>query len=309
MIEAVGLTKKFGKALAVDHVSLSVAAGEVLGLLGPNGAGKTTTIRMLSAILQPTSGYARIAGYDTICEAQTVRRLIGLLTEFSGLYPRMTALDYLRFFGELHHLPPQTIRSRSMELLERFELAEARNKPVSAYSRGMKQKLALIRAMLHCPPVLFLDEPTSALDPHSARLVREAISDLRREQRAIILCTHNLAEAEHLADRLAIIRQGRIMAQGTVSELKQHLLGDPVIELRLGAPLNGLADRLAGRLNIVACGPTWLRYTVPDPDRFNPLFLTELVQRRIPVVALAEVPRNLEEVYLSLEPNGYGGRI
>lgn len=300
MIEAVNLTKEFGKFTAVDRISLKVAEGEVIVLLGPNGAGKTTTVRMLGAILQPSQGYARIAGYDTVKQAQAVRGMIGLLTEFSGLYPRMTGLDYLRFFGELQGLPANVIRQRSADLLERFELAEAGNRPVGTYSKGMKQKLALVRTMLHHPPVLFLDEPTSALDPDGARLVREAIGELRRDKRAIILCTHNLAETEQLADRIAVIKRGRVVAQGTVAELKQLLPGDPVMELQFTVPINGLLAALETRATIVASGQNWFRYTVPDPLQFNPLLLTELAQHHMAPVTLSEVTRSLEEVYLSL---------
>jgi ABC-2 type transport system ATP-binding protein len=300
MIEAVNLTKEFGEFTAVGDVSLNVSEGEVLALLGPNGAGKTTTVRMLGAILKPTRGQARIAGHDTVTEAKAVRRLIGLLTEFPGLYLRMNGLDYLRFFGELQGMPGPIIRQRSEELVQRFELWEARHKQVGTYSKGMKQKLTLVRAMLHDPLVLFLDEPTSAMDPHSAKLVRDSIANLRREKRTIVLCTHNLAEAEQLADRIAIVRRGQIIAQGTPMELKQRLLGDPLMEIRLAAPLNGLVGHLEKRVNIVAHGQDWLRYTVPDPSQFNPLLLTELAHQNIPIITLSEVSRSLEEVYLRI---------
>ena len=304
MIEAVDLTKEFGNFTAVQDVSLDVAEGEVLALLGPNGAGKTTTVRMLGSILKPTCGYARIAGYDTVTEAKQVRHLIGLLTEFPGLYLRMKGLDYLRFFGELQGMPRNLIRRRSEELLQRFQLWGAHNKQVGQYSKGMKQKLTLVRAMLHDPQVLFLDEPTSAMDPHSAKLVRDAIADLRREQRTIVLCTHNLAEAEQLADRIAIVSQGRIIAQGHTGELKKRLLGDPIMEIRLAAPLNGLVGNLAEQATVVGCGQDWVRYAVPNPDQFNPWLLAELARHNVPVVTLSEVPRSLEEVYLQIVETG-----
>jgi ABC-2 type transport system ATP-binding protein len=300
MIEAVNLTKEFGEFTAVRDVSLHVREGEVLALLGPNGAGKTTTVRMLSAILKPTRGQARIAGHDTVEEAKAVRRLIGLLTEFPGLYLRMKGLAYLSFFGELQGMPAPIIRQRSEELLQRFELWEARDKTVGTYSKGMKQKLTLVRAMLHDPLVLFLDEPTSAMDPHSAKLVRDSIGGLRRDKRTIVLCTHNLAEAEQLADRIAIVRRGQIIAQGTPAELKQRLLGDPLMEIRLATPLNGLVNHLESRVNIIAHGQDWIRYTVPDPSQFNPLLLNELAHQNIPIITLSEVSRSLEEVYLRI---------
>jgi ABC-2 type transport system ATP-binding protein len=304
MIEAVDLTKKFGEFVAVKNISLNVFEGEVLALLGPNGAGKTTTVRILGSILKPTEGYARIAGYDTVKEAKAVRRVIGLLTEFPGLYLRMKGLEYLRFFGELQGMTADMIQKRSEELLKRFELWAVCDKQVGKYSKGMKQKLTLVRAMLHDPQVLFLDEPTSAMDPQSAKLVRDAIANLRQEKRTIIICTHNLAEAEQLADRIAIIRQGQIIAQGTPLELKQRLLGDPLMEIRLAGSLNGLVDRLADRVNVVAAGEDWIRYTVPDPAEFNPCLLTELTQQNIPVVTLSEVPRGLEEIYLRIVETG-----
>lgn len=306
MIETVDLTKEFGEFVAVRNISLDVSEGEVLALLGPNGAGKTTTVRILGAILKPTRGYARIAGYDTVKEAKSVRRLIGLLTEFPGLYLRMKGLDYLHFFGELQGMPKDLIQSRSKELLKRFQLWDAHNKQLGQYSKGMKQKLTLVRAMLHDPQVLFLDEPTSAMDPHSAKLVRDAIAGLRKERRTIVLCTHNLAEAEQLADRIAIISQGQIIAQGTPAELKHRLLGDPLMEIRMAGPLNGLVSQLADQINVVEYGEDWIRYTVSNPAQFNPWLLSQLAQQQIPVVTLSEVPRSLEEVYLRIVENNHG---
>ena len=301
MIEAVNLTKEFGDFLAVDKVSVAVPEGEVLAFLGPNGAGKTTTVRMLGSILKPSGGSARVAGFDTVTQAQQVRQVIGLLTEFPGLYMRMKGLEYLRFFGELQGMPVDLIRQRSEELLRRFELWEAHDKQVGKYSKGMKQKLTLVRAMLHDPLVLFLDEPTSAMDPHSAKLVRDAIAELRRDRRTVVLCTHNLTEAEHLADRIAIIRRGQIIAQGTPQQLKQRLLGDPLMEIRLAQPImNGLVGFLGEKVTVVAHGDNWVRYTVADPHQFNPYLLQHLSRHDTPVVTLSEVSRSLEEVYLRI---------
>ncbi|MBN1218202.1 MAG: ABC transporter ATP-binding protein [Anaerolineae bacterium] len=304
MIEAVSLTKQFGDFVAVKDISLNVSEGEVLALLGPNGAGKTTTVRILGSILKPTSGRARIAGFDTVTQAKAVRRVIGLLTEFPGLYLRMKGLDYLRFFGELQGMSGEMIQQRSEELLRRFELWHAHDMQVGKYSKGMKQKLTLVRAMLHDPQVLFLDEPTSAMDPQSAKLVRDSIAGLRREKRTIVICTHNLAEAEQLADRIAIVHQGQIIGQGTPVELKARLLGDPIMEIRLAHSLNGLVDKLDKRVKVVAAGEDWIRYTVPNPAEFNPRLLNELAQQDVPVVTLSEVPRSLEEIYLRIVETG-----
>src|SRR5690349_15248263 len=233
MIESQGLTKRFDDFPAVTDITFSVRAGEVMALLGPNGAGKTTTVRMLTSILRPTAGQARVAGYDVVTQAPQVRRSVGVLTEHHGLYMRMRSEEYLSFFGELYGLNAAECRARAAALLDRFGMREAVGKRLGEYSKGMRQKLALIRAMLHDPPVLLLDEPTSAMDPLSARLVRDAIAGLRSEQRAVILCTHNLTEAEQLADHIAVIRRGRLIAYGTPAELKRQWLGPALFELRL----------------------------------------------------------------------------
>lgn len=205
MIEAEDLSKKFDEFLAVDKVSLKVGQGEILVLLGPNGAGKTTTVRMLTSILRPTTGWAKVAGYDVVASPDKVRSSVGVLTEHHGLYGRMNADEYLVFFGSLYGLPASKSRKRSAEFMERFGL-EVGKKRLSEFSKGMRQKLALIRALLHEPPVILLDEPTSAMDPESAFTVREAIRELRSTDRTIVLCTHNLKEAEELADQIAIIK-------------------------------------------------------------------------------------------------------
>ena len=212
LIEAVDLTKQFDDLVAVDSLTFTVNEGEILALLGPNGAGKTTTVRMLSSILKPTAGYARIAGYDVAQNPRAVRHLVGHLTEFPGLYLRMRPFEYLEFFGELHGMSHEDSHARAEELMKQFEIWDARARRLGEYSKGMRQRMALIRAMLHNPRVLFLDEPTSAMDPHSAKQVRDAIATLRGSGHTIILCTHNLYEAETLADHIAIIRRGKLIA-------------------------------------------------------------------------------------------------
>jgi ABC-2 type transport system ATP-binding protein len=212
----------------------------------------------------------------------------------------MRSEEYLDFFGELYGLSPSLRRDRAAQLLDRFGMREATGKRLGEYSKGMRQKLALIRAMLHDPPVLLLDEPTSAMDPHSARLVRDAIAQLRTERRAIILCTHNLTEAEQLADHIAIIRRGEIIARGTPARLKRDLLGPALMELRFAAPLNGVAPALSDQVEVVEAGSDWLRYRVTEPAVTNPLLLQRLAAQHVPVVTLAEVPRSLEDVYLQV---------
>ena len=300
LIRTERLTKKFGEFVAVSEVTLAVEAGEIVALLGPNGAGKTTTVRMLASILKPTSGTATIAGYDVVNDARRVRGIVGLLTEFPGLYHRMPATDYLHFFGELQGLSRPERESRIEELMRRFGMWEARNQRLGQYSKGMRQKIALIRGLIHDPQILFLDEPTSAMDPHSAKMVRDAITDLRSSRRAIILCTHNLVEAEGLADRIAIIKEGRIVALGTPLELKMRLLGNPLLEVRLGESLDGLLPSIENLVAIEEKGETWFRYRTNSPGEINPLLVHRLTEEGASLITLSEVPRSLEDVYLRI---------
>lgn len=300
MIEVVKLTKHFGTFQAVRSLDLHVESGEVVALLGPNGAGKTTTVRMLSAILKPTSGQARISGYDVVQDALQVRRSVGLLTEFPGLYQRMRPLEYLLFFCELQQVDALTGRQRGEALLRQFGLWEARNKPLDSFSKGMKQKVSLIRALIHNPPVLYLDEPTTAMDPHSARTVRDAIAELRAARRTILLTTHNLTEAEELADRIVIIRDGAIIAAGTRAQLTRSLLGEPLWELRLGIPAEFGLPVIADLVQAETQGTDWIRFRCSNPHERNPALIARLAQAGIPVLALAELRRSLEDVYLSI---------
>lgn len=298
MIQTQDLSKRFDDFLAVDGVTLELGAGQVLALLGPNGAGKTTTLRMLTSILRPSSGWARVAGWDIATQPAQVRASVGVLTEQHGLYGRMRGDYYLDFFGQVYGLSPQLRRQRIQHLLDQFGLAQDAQRRIAEYSKGMRQKLALARALLHEPPVLLLDEPSSAMDPESARLVRDAIQDLRSAERAIIICTHNLAEAEELADQIAIIRRGRIIARGTPEALKESLLGPLEFELRLAVATNGSRPALPPAVEITALGEDWLRFRTTDPVHDNPQVLQALLAHGLPVISLQEVPRSLEQVYL-----------
>ncbi|MCJ7512338.1 MAG: ABC transporter ATP-binding protein [Anaerolineales bacterium] len=300
LIECDGLSKRFGSLIAVDDVSFRVEAGEVMALLGPNGAGKTTTLRMVASILTPSSGRAAVNGFDTVTQPDQVRRSVGLLTEHHGLYTRMRAEEYLAFFGRAYGLTESEIASRASELLSRLDLEDSRSRRLGEFSKGMRQKLALARALLHDPRVLLLDEPTSAMDPASARLVRDAIRALRGGERAVVVSTHNLAEAEMLADRIAIIRRGQLIEQGTPTDLKERVLGCAVMELRLTQPLDGHARVLPRQVRLLDSGDRWLRYETDDPVRDNPALLRSLAQAGASVLSLGEQPRSLEEVYLKV---------
>lgn len=304
--------KSFGDFVAVQNISLTVAEGNLMALLGPNGAGKTTTVRMLASILRPSHGHATIAGFDSIDDAEQVRARVGLLTEQPGLYGRMNAVDYLDFFGALQKVDKPVRHKRARALLERFGLWEYRNRPIGTFSKGMRQKVSLCRAVIHDPQIVFLDEPTSALDPSGAKAVRDYIVELKARGRTIIVCSHNLSEVEALADHIAIIKHGRIVAEGSVEELKRRLLGPPLYELHLATPLpDGWAvfdgfvpTEAASPLAIATTGASWIRYATETPEQTNPLLLRTLIAQGAAIVSLAEVPRSLESVYLSIVDEG-----
>ena len=306
MIETEDLTKSFDGFLAVDRINLSVSPGEVLVLLGPNGAGKTTSVRMLNSILRPTSGHARVAGFDVVKDATKVRAIVGVLTEQHGFYGRMNAEEYLLFFGELYGVPKIECLKRIKPLLLNFGLDEHRKKRLGEYSKGMKQKLALIRALINYPPVLLLDEPTSAMDPESARTVRNAILSLRSDDRTIILCTHNLNEAEELADKIAIIREGKIILSDYLVEVKKSLLGNPIFEASFNEDLNGWTPDLPDGVLITKIESRKIIFEVLNPSQSNPAFIRNLSNKH-PLLSFQERPRKLEDAYmeaLELEVNG-----
>jgi len=300
MIETSDLSKRFNDFWAVDGLDLTVKPGQVLALLGQNGAGKTTTVRMLSALLMPTRGTARIAGYDVSLQHAEVRASVGVLTEQHGLYVRMTGVEYLDFFGQLHHLGDRQRAGRIAYLLDYFGLAAVSSRRIGEYSKGMRQKLALARALIHEPPVLLLDEPTSAMDPESARLVRDEIARLRSANRTIVICTHNLAEAETLADIVAIIYRGRILVQGTLEELRRMVLGIAEFEARFSVAWSADTLDVPNGVTLTQRNDSALRFSVEDPRSSNPRLMQRLASMRAPLVAFQEVPRTLESVYLKV---------
>ena len=300
MIHAERLRKVFEGTVAVEEVSLEVGPGEIVALLGPNGAGKTTTVRMLAALLRPTGGWAQVAGFDVVRHPQEVRRRVGLLTELPGLYPRMTGREFLAFFADLYEVPRSLLQQRLEPWLGPLGLREALDRRIATYSKGMRQKLALLRAFLQHPPVLLLDEPTSAMDPESAWVVREMIRRLAEDGAAVLLCTHNLHEAEALAHRIVVLHRGRVRVAGSPTDLRRRLLGPPVYEVRFAGPLEITPEALPSSVTVVEVSPGRLRYQVQDPERENPALLAALLDRGIPVVALSEIPRSLEEVYLRI---------
>lgn len=310
MIKTERLTKRFDDFTAVNDLSIEIQSGQLLALLGPNGAGKTTTVRMLSAILKPTSGKAYVNGRDVVEEADLVRRDIGLLTEQPGLYTRSTGLEYLQFFGSFYGLDKLESGRRAIQLFQQFGMANDEHRRIGEYSKGMRQKVGLIRAMIHDPSVLLLDEPTSAMDPHSAKLVRDAIAQLRDNKRTIIVCTHNLAEAELLADIIAIIGRGRIIISGKPTDLKRQLLGKRRYELQLDKNVNGRLDGIYSLVEVESVERSTICYRTENPLLINPQLVRHLTSLGLGIVSVTELSASLEQVYLQVvedeKPQGSG---
>lgn len=316
MIEARNLTRRFGDFTAVSQVSLSVPAGSVLALLGQNGAGKTTTVRMLSALLAPTEGEASIGGYDVRKNPEAVRACVGLVTDVPGLFEQMRVPAYLDFFGSIYGMPAAARARRISELIEFFELTAHTQEKMVGFSKGMKQKVALARALIHEPTVLFLDEPTSGLDPIAARSVRELILGLKQTHRAIILCTHDLDEAERLADTVAIMRQGQIVAHDTPAALRAQFSDETVVRIEFVQPCPLSLDLLATIEGIhapqfsIAQGSgaenTLFTYRTACPAQLNPPLLARLVAAGALIVSVTCETTSLEEVYTLAIHEGNG---
>ena len=249
-IEVVNLTKKYGNLTAVDGIDFRVAKGEFFGLLGPNGAGKTTTIRMLTGLTKPSSGTAKVAGRDCTREALAVKQRIGVVSEVSNLYNEMSAWENLMFIGELYGVDNLTREARARQLLEAFQLYDRRKDRLFGYSKGMKRRVRIAAALLHSPEVIFLDEPTSGLDVQSSRLIRSIIRELNREDVTVFLTTHYIDEADQLCDRVAIIRQGKIVVEGAPEKLKSSLQGEHILEVALDRDASGLELFLGSRPDV-----------------------------------------------------------
>jgi len=302
MISIEGLTKQFDETTAVDNLELEIHPGEVFGFLGPNGAGKTTTLRMLSALISPTSGTAQVAGFRLGEDDQALRRNVGILTETPGLYDRLSAERNLSFFAALYDV--EDIAARVERYLKLLGLWERRSEPAGTFSRGMRQKLAIARAMLHEPPVLFLDEPTTGLDPEASRLVREFIEGLKGEGRTIILNTHNLDEAERLCDRIGVLNT-HLMAVDTPAALRRDVFGRKVV-IHLAEVLPEYEETISKFpfVDAVEGKDARLIVTLDDPETQNPALVAALVNAGAQVQFVGEIRKSLEDVYLHLVGNG-----
>jgi daunorubicin resistance ABC transporter ATP-binding subunit len=283
-IRVEGLTKRFGSVVALDGIDFEVATGTVFGLLGPNGAGKTTAVRVLTTILPPDGGRAEILGHDVVREPEAVRYRIGLAGQFAAVDPNLTGRENLRLVGRLAQMPRGSIGPRAAELLERFELSDAADRPVRTYSGGMRRRLDVAAALVGRPPVLLLDEPTTGLDLRSRNSLWEMIRELVTEGTTVLLTTQYLEEADRLASRVAVVDVGRVIAQGRPSDLKAQL-GSTVIEIGMGE--EAAAVRAQGVLSGVAAG---------DPEREGSIIR----------LASADGPKVLMGVLRSLDAAGLG---
>jgi ABC-2 type transport system ATP-binding protein len=306
-IETVGLTRRFGNLLAVDELTLSIPAGKVFGFLGPNGAGKTTTVRMLTALIAPTGGMACVAGHRLGENDEALRRSVGILTETPGLYDRLSAQQNLVFFAQMYDLDHRKARMQTERYLRMLGLWERRDDPVGGFSRGMRQKLAIARALLHEPAVVFLDEPTVGLDPEASKIVRDFVRELRAEGRTIFLTTHNLADADELCDLVGIF-QGRLLRLDTQANLRAELFGQGTRVVVAGdaALWVPVARALPFAHGASASGHT-LTVTLDDPDEQNPALVTALVSAGAAIRFVEPMDHTLEEIYLELLSEGRGG--
>ena len=305
VIQISSLSRRFGETYAVTNLTLDVQAGEIFGFLGHNGAGKTTTVRLLNGVLERTSGKVIMLGQDPQLDGSSVRAQTGVLTETPSLDERLTARENLSFYAELYDVPRTDAKGRVDSMLAEFELAERADEKVGGYSKGMKQRLALARALLHKPKVLFLDEPTAALDPVAARHVHQLVETLaRREGCTVFLCTHNLVEAQKLCDRVAVMEHGRLVALGTPADLTRQYVKRLDVDLEVDPVQTEAAMHIIRQYPRLLIEPPkeekgMVTMTVAGRDTV-PELLTILVQNGVRVYRLAPQEADLEEVYFAL---------
>jgi ABC-2 type transport system ATP-binding protein len=302
-IEINQLTRAFGSLVAVDDLTLAIPEGTVFGFLGPNGAGKTTTVRLLSALIAPTRGSATVAGYRLGEQNEAIRQSIGILTETPGLYDRLSAWQNLMFFAQLYDLSAERAASQVERYLRLLELWERRGDRVGSFSKGMRQKLAIARALLHEPKIIFLDEPTAGLDPEAARVVRDFIKELRAEGRTIFLTTHNLPEADELCDLIGVFRS-RLLRLGAPANLRTSMFGMGTQVRVIGDATHWIETvRVLPFVHDAHAEDGVLSVSLDHPDEQNPALVQALVNAGAQIRAVEPISHSLEEVYLELVEN------
>ncbi|MFQ5883804.1 MAG: ATP-binding cassette domain-containing protein [Thermoplasmata archaeon] len=302
MIRTENLTRTFGEVVAVEGLTLEVDEGEVFGFIGPNGAGKTTTTRMLCCLINPTYGTAFIKGNEIGKEpdALNIRQIVGLLPEAPGLYERLSSYKNLDFFAQLYDVPAVKRKERIKELLEMLGMWKRRDEPVNTFSKGMKQKIAISRALVHDPEILFLDEPTAGLDPRAAKTVRDFLSELKQEGRTIFLNTHNLVEAERLCDKVGVINT-KLIAIGSPKELKERFWGrTTVVTLKKLSPNVVAAVKALPFAKNVRTEDDSLLIDLTKPEDENSAVAEAIIRSGGEIQFMSELKHTLEEVYLEL---------
>jgi len=311
-IEVQGLRKQFGEVVALNGLDLDVPAGTVFGLLGPNGAGKTTLVRILSTLLKPSAGRAAVLGHDVVAEPLAVRRRIGLAGQSAAVDEELTGPENLEMVGRLYRMPRADARKRADELLARFRLIDAGNRRVATYSGGMRRRLDLAAGLIARPPVVLLDEPTTGLDPRSRQELWGVVDELRAEGTTVLLTTQHLDEADRLAQRIAIVDQGRVVAEGTAPQLKATI-GDNVLSVRLADPADidyassALADLAAGERPRVDVVDGDIRLAVADAGA-SAEAVRRLDAQRVPIVAVELQQPSLDDVFLTLTSHRQTGQ-
>ena len=316
VIETKGLTKRYGRLTAVDQLDLVVQQGAVFGFVGPNGAGKTTTMRILSTLLRPTAGEAWVAGHSVVAERRDVRRAVGYMPDFFGVYGDMKVWEYLDFFAACYDIPADTRRRLADDLLELVDLAHRREDYVDALSRGMKQRLCLARALAHDPHVLILDEPASGLDPRARVEIRELLRELRDMGKTIFVSSHILSEIQEVCTHIGIIEEGCLVAVGTMEEMRRRIQAQRVVNLGLikegtgdistGRTVEEAQVWLAGRPRVsevepvAANGEGDLQFTFAGDDQALAQLLSDVVRAGFPVVTFRERTGDLEDVFMRL---------
>ncbi len=306
VIEADGLAKSFGEFRAVDGLHLEIQRGEVFGFLGHNGAGKTTTVRLLNGALEQTSGAVRVLGMDPQVDGPALRRRTGVLTENPSLEERLTGFENLRIFADLYGVPARTAEERVHELLHRFDLLEAGGQYVNTYSKGMKQRLALARALIHDPELLFLDEPTSGLDPVAARNVHELIEHMTASrEHTVFLCTHNLTEAQLLCDRVAVLEHGRVLALGSPAELTHKYSAGAQLEMEISKESIGKAIEILEEIPQIHINQTAdILLQITGAARTDiPGLIKILTRADVNLYRVQPVEPTLQDVYFALHRN------
>ena len=304
IIEVNNLRRSFGANRAVDGMTFQVEPGEVFGLLGPNGAGKTTSVRLLNGILPPSGGTMRVFGLDPVTHGTDIRRKTGVLTETPALYERLSARENLEFFGTLAEIPELALESRVLKILSFFGLESRANDKVETYSKGMKQRLALARALVHEPPLLYLDEPTSGLDPEAAQQVNDLIVDLgNRNGQTVVLATHNLLDAQRLCDRVAILNKGRILALGSLKELARKLWPVTWVDIHFfSAPAADISAKIQAQRGVLQVTGEGNSLSIQvEADDIIPDVVSALVQEKASILKVNPRDYTLEDIYFSLQ--------